>query len=442
MSRSRLPVVTVVGRPNVGKSTLFNRLVSRGDAVVDDRPGVTRDRREGEATWTGTAFSVVDTGGLVPGTRDAMEGAVLVQGREALGASDLIVFLVDAREGITAVDREIAEALRERADRILLVANKVEGPKQRELAMEAAELGFGTPLTISAEHGDGVGDLLDVILERLPRRSPETVPEDAVRVTLVGRPNVGKSSLANRLLGEERLIVHEEPGTTRDAVDVSFRYDGTAFVLVDTAGLRRRSHVEKGVEFYSTLRTRRSLERSDVALLVLDATQPTTAQDLRIAGEILDAGKSVILLVNKWDLLDKVTGTSDAFTRLLRDKFPALSGSPILYVSALTGQRVHKIPETARRLWEERRRRIPTSRLNEVLKEATERLHPPMKTGTKPLKLYYVTQTGSEPPVFTVFVNEPKAAAPSYRRYLWNFFRESLDLEATPVRMFFRARRK
>ncbi len=441
MRRQRLPLVAVVGRPNVGKSTLFNRIVGGAEAVVDDLPGVTRDRREAESSWNAVPFRLMDTGGLVPDTRDAMEAAIREQAGMALGEAALILFLIDAREGVTALDREIAAELRPHAEKVLLVANKVEAPKQELAAAEGAELGFGTPLMLSGQHGRGVGDLLDAVVERLPRRDPQEEDGDVIHVTLVGRPNVGKSSLANRLLGESRLIVHHEAGTTRDAVDVPFRYDGSEFLLVDTAGLRRRSHVAKGVEYYSAVRTRRSLERSDVALLVIDAIDPITAQDARIASMILDLGKSAVILFNKWDLVDKDTHTTGTFMKLVREKFPLMAESPVLFVSAVTGQRVSRIPPLVRELYEERRRRITTSVLNDLLKEATDRLQPPMRKNGKPLKLYYMTQTADSPPTFAVFVNEPEEIPAAYRSYLRNLFRERLEFRAAPLRLDFRARR-
>ena len=438
---SRTPLVALVGRPNVGKSTLYNRIVPDGDAVVHDMPGVTRDRREGDALWNGVAFRVMDTGGLVPRTKDVMESAILMQGDAAVQEADLILFIVDARDGVTSLDREIADTLRSRVGKVLLVANKVEGEAQEVDALEANALGLGEPAMVSAQHSRGVGDMLDQLVEMLPRKTEEVDPEEAVRLTFIGKPNVGKSSLANRLLGEDRFIVHDEAGTTRDAVDVTFRYDGTKFVLVDTAGLRRRSHVETGVEFYSTVRTKRSLRSADVALLVLDVSQDISAQDARIAGSISVVGKSMIILLNKWDLISKTTGTAEAYERMVRDKFPLLKGVPILLVSAETGQRVHRIPEVARELWRKRHMKVPTNHLNNLLKEATAKLHPPLRAGAKPLKLYYMTQVGQEPPAFTIFVNDPRSSTAPYRRYLVNFFKEALDLEDTPMRLELRSRR-
>lgn len=442
MRRQRLPMVAVVGRPNVGKSTFFNRVVGRAEAVVDDVPGVTRDRREGEASWNGVSFRLMDTGGLVPDTHDSMEAAILAQARLALDDADLILFLLDAREGLTAVDRAIADDLRPHSGKVLVVANKVESTKQELDAVEMAELGLGNPQLLSAQHGRGVGDLLDAIVKRLPRRNPQEDEVEAIHVALVGRPNVGKSSLANRLLGEPRLIVHPVAGTTRDAVDVPFRYDGVEYLLVDTAGLRRRSHVATGVEYYSALRTRKSLDRCDVALLVLDATEPITSQDARIASMIVDEGKSAIIIHNKWDLVEKDTSTTGSVVLDLREKLTLLANAPILFVSALTGQRVSRIPPLLKELYDERKRRVATSVLNQILEEATGRLQPPMRKNGKPLKLYYVTQVADSPPMLALFTNAPDEIPAAYKSYLRNIFRDRLELRATPLRLDFRARRR
>jgi len=440
VSRRRLPLVAVVGRPNVGKSTFFNRVIGGATAVVDDLPGVTRDRREAETIWNGVPFLLVDTGGLVPGTKDSMEDAIRVQVEVALETSALILFLIDAREGLTELDRDIAEHLRPHVDRVMLIANKVEGPEQETLALEGAELGFGSPRTISGQHGREVGDLLDAIVAQLPKRATDETDE-AIRFTLVGKPNVGKSSLANRLLGEPRLIVHPEAGTTRDAIDVPFRYDGTDLVLIDTAGLRRRSHVTTGIEYYSALRTQKSLERSDVVLLVLDATETLSHQDARIAHTILEHGKSFVFLVNKWDLVEKDTHTTAAFTKRLYEELPLQGEPPVLFVSALTGLRVQRIPALVRELYEERHRRISTHDLNDLLEETLNGLQPPVKKDGKPLKLFYVTQTGEGPPTFSVFTNAPRDVPASYESYLRNRFRDRLGFRGTPIRIVFRARR-
>ena len=441
MNRRKLPQVAVMGRPNVGKSTFFNRVVGGANAVVDDVPGVTRDRREAETSWSGVPFVLVDTGGLVPGTRDSMEAAILEQVEIALASSDLILFLTDVREGVTALDRDIARRLRSDAERVILVANKVEGPAQEVLAAEMTELGFGNPWTLSGQHGRQVGDLLDEVVGRIPRRAPGEDGQEAICFTLVGHPNVGKSSLANRLLGEPRLIVHPEAGTTRDAIDVPFRYDGTDFVLVDTAGLRRRSHVARGIEYYSTLRTRKSLERSDVALLVLDASDLLTGQDARIALMIQEAGKSMVFLVNKWDLIEKNSGSTAEFTRRVREELPVQVEVPVLFVSALTGMRVQKIPPLVRELYQERHRRVPTHELNEILEAALKAVQPPVRKDGKPLRLYYVTQTGEAPPTFAIFTNTPRAVPAAYESYLRNIFRDRLGIRGSPIRLMFRARR-
>ena len=433
-------MVAVVGRPNVGKSTFFNRVIGGSTAVVDDVPGVTRDRRESEASWNGAPFLLVDTGGLVPGTKDSMEDAIRQQVEIALETSELILFLIDAREGLTELDRDIAERLRPQANRVLLVANKVEGPEQETAALEGAELGFGSPITISGQHGRQVGDLLDEIVARIPKRTATDAGEGVIRFTLVGRPNVGKSSLANRLLGEPRLIVHPEAGTTRDAIDVPFRFDSNDFVLIDTAGLRRRSHVTTGIEYYSTLRTQKSLERSDVVLLVLDATQPVTQQDARIAHMILEAGKSFVFLANKWDLVEKDNHTTVEFTKRVYEELPLQGEPPILFVSALTGLRVQRIPGLVRELYEERHRHISTHELNDLLQETLDGRQPPVKKDGKPLRLFYVTQTGEAPPTFAVFTNAPREVPAFYEGYLRNRFRDRLGFRGTPIRIVFRAR--
>jgi GTP-binding protein len=435
-------MVAVVGRPNVGKSTFFNRVVRRAVAVVDDLPGVTRDRREAEASWTEVPFRLVDTGGLVPATIDSMEAAVREQTRFAVAEADVILLLIDVREGLTALDREIAEELRSSAKRVLVVANKAEGPEWDVAAVEAAELGLGEPYAVSAEHGRRVGDLLDAVVERLPQRGAPREEKPTFSFTLVGRPNVGKSSLANRLLGEPRLIVHPQAGTTRDAIDVAFRYDGEEFALVDTAGLRRRSHVATGVEYYSTLRTRRSLERCDVGVLVLDGTEPLTGQDARIATLVLEAGKPCLLLFNKWDLVDKETGTTERMTRDLREEYPLMADSPVLFVSALTGLRVSRIPDLVRELALETRRRIATSELNRILEEVTESVPPPVRKNGKPFRFYYVTQTGEAPPTFVVFSNDGTGIPAAYRSYLRNAFRAQLGIRSAPIRLEFRTRER
>ena len=439
--RRQLPQVVIVGRPNVGKSTFFNRVVGRSEAVVDDMPGVTRDRRQAEASWNGVSFFLVDTGGLVPGTEDVMEASILTQAQAALDGADLILFLLDVRDGLTAMDQDIAQKLRPHAANVVLVANKAESENLEIAAAEMSSLGFGTPWTLSGQHGRGVGDLLDEIVRRLPAPDPEQAIGELIHVALIGRPNVGKSSLANRLLGEARLIVNPIAGTTRDAVDVQFRFDGTDFVLVDTAGLRRRTHVTEGVEYYSTVRTKRSIDRSDVVLLVLDASEPVSAQDARIASMVEEAGKSVVILYNKWDLVEKDTRTSDTRDKELREKFDRLRDVPVIFVSAETGLRVSRIPHVVREAYLERKVRYPTSRLNDYLAQAIERKQPPMRSNGKPIKLYYMTQVSDSPPLLAIFSNYPDEIPASYQNFLKNRFREQLGLKATPLRLVFRPRR-
>ena len=438
---TKLPIVSLIGRPNVGKSTFFNRLVGGKRAVVHDLPGVTRDRHEATANWRDVPFTIVDTGGLIPGAKSGMTAAVRKQTERALTETDLILFVVDGIEGVTALDEEIAEAIRRSGKPALLVVNKVETDRSETAAYEFAALGMGEVHAVSSEHGRGVGDLLDAILERIPNTKVET-ETDVVALALVGRPNVGKSSLVNRLLGSERMIVHDEPGTTRDAIDSHFTYDGTRFRLIDTAGLRKRSRVDDGVEYFSSVRTQRSIERCHVAGIVIDATEPIGHQDAHIASLAHEAGKASLLIFNKWDLVEKETRTADEQAKEAHRRLPHIDYAPILFVSARTGLRVAKIPGVARDLARESRREISTAELNEALEEMQARLQPPgSKKVGKPPRIYYGTQTGTAPIKFTLFVNNPQAFAPHYRRYLINSLREHFGFKGSPVFLSYRARR-
>ncbi len=440
MTRAILPLVAVVGRPNVGKSTFFNRVVGGAQAVVDDLPGVTRDRREAQASWVEVPFRFMDTGGLVPGTDDEIEAAILTQAQHAVDEAALILFMVDAREGLTEIDREIAVQLRRHSDKVLLVANKTEGRAQEEAAVEATELGFGMPLFLSGQHGQGVGEVLDAIVNRIPRLNEGDVDPDTIHITLVGRPNVGKSSITNRLLGEERVIVHHEAGTTRDAIDVQFRYDNRDYVLVDTAGLRRRTHIEEGVEYYASVRTARSIQRCDIAFLVLDSTEVFSAQDARIASMIHDAGKSIVFVFNKWDLVERETGLTEKLSRALRDKLPTLATAPVVFVSAVTGLRVSRLPAIAREMHDERVTRVSTSRLNAILEDAMRKLQPPISKKGRPVKLFYAAQAGNSPPTFLIFANRPGDLTASYKAFLVNTFRNRLGFRSTPIRLIYKVR--
>lgn len=438
---TRLPIVSLVGRPNVGKSTMFNRIVGGQRAVVHDQPGVTRDRHEAATRWREIPFTLVDTGGLVPDAKTGMTAKIRKQTEVSLAEADLILFMVDGIEGPTPLDRDIAAAIRATGQPVLLVVNKVETDIVENQAHEFAALGLGPVWPVSASHGRNIGDLLDAVLDRIPTGKVKTQGE-LVNLAIIGKPNVGKSSLVNRLLGEERMIVHDEPGTTRDSIDSEFTYDGTRIRLVDTAGLRKRSRIDDGVEYYSSVRTQRALERCDVAAIVIDSATTIGHQDAHIASLAHEAGKGIILLFNKWDLVEKETKTANEQSKEARRRLPHVRYAPILYLSALTGLRVSKIPAMARELARERRREIPTAELNRVLESLEQRYQPPASRRVgKPPRVYYGTQTGTAPPVFTLFVNDPKAFATSYRRYLINALRDSLGYTGTSIGVRYKARR-
>ncbi len=455
------PYVAIVGRPNVGKSTLFNRLVGRRHAVVSDLPGTTRDRLIGETEWEGRSFYVVDTGGIevLPPTVEAgrrptpqqpllEDSAAFIplirnQAEQAIEEADLILFLTDAADGLTGADREVADLLRQSRKPVLLVVNKVDNERREQEALEFYELGFDELHTISAIHGSGVGDLLDRVVELLPAEvAEEQEDETAAHIAIVGRPNVGKSSLLNRLIGEERAIVSPVAGTTRDAVDTALTWEGERIVLIDTAGIRRRGKIAPGVEKYSVLRTLKALERADVALLLIDATEGVTAQDTHIAGQILEAGVSAVVLINKWDAVPpekKATGL--AFEAEVREALKFLPYVPVLFISALTGLHVNKVIPTALEVVQARYQRIPTGPLNDLLRTAMAEHSPPTRHG-KRLKLYYATQAGVAPPTFVLFVNDPGLIHFSYRRYLENRIRDLYPFPGTPIRLLFRGHDK
>jgi len=451
------PLVAIVGRPNVGKSTLFNRLAGELLAVVDDTPGTTRDRLVAEAEWNGVTFDIVDTGGIEPLPRRAKDEDPLAvgsaqfipqiraQAEMAIAEADAVILMTESAPGVTAADREVAQILRrfqvKRDDGtmrppVLLVVNKAENILRREEAVEFYELGMGDPIPISAKHGIGTGDLLDALVAALPP-STEAEAAEAVKVAIVGRPNVGKSSLLNRLLGEERAIVSPIPGTTRDALDTPMTYDGVPVILIDTAGIRRRGHIEAGVEHWSVLRALKAIARADVALLVVDATEPFTAQDAHVAGFILDEMKSVVVVVNKWDAIEKDTYTIESYTEKLRAELHFLDYVPVLFVSAKTGQRCPQILPTALRVHEERLVRIPTSALNRIVREAVA-ANPPKSKSVRQLKITYAAQVRTAPPTFLFHVNDPGLVHFSYKRYLENRLRAEYGFLGTPLRLSFR----
>jgi GTP-binding protein len=453
------PVVALVGRPNVGKSTLFNRLAEERLAVVDDVPGTTRDRLVCEAEWTGWTFDIVDTGGIDPshvgpgrsqqplsiGSADFIE-QIRTQAEIAIREADAVLFLTDADAGVTPADYEVAQILRryqkevdgQLVPPVLLVVNKCENETRRIAALQFYELGLGEPHAISALHGIGTGDLLDALVATFGERGEES-EDDAVKIAIVGKPNVGKSSLLNRLLGEERAIVSPIAGTTRDAIDTHMTYNDIPVTLIDTAGIRRRGRIDAGVEKYSVLRSLQAIERASVVLLVLDATVGLSAQDAHIAGFILDAWKSAVVVVNKWDAVVKDTYTMHEYTNKIRQELNFMDYVPVLFISAQTGQRVEQVLPMALKVEEERLVRMPTSKINQIL-HAAQDLHAPSRTGQQ-LKIYYATQVRSSPPTFLVYVNEPKLAHFTYLRFLENRIRQEYPFTGTPIRLVLRPRR-
>ena len=454
------PIVALVGRPNVGKSTLFNRLAEERLAVVDEVPGTTRDRLIAEAEWSGKIFDIVDTGGIDPtqtgpgkadqplsvGSADFIK-EIRIQAEIAIREADVVVFVTDALNGVTPADEEIAIILRkyQRGNGgklrppVLLAVNKADNKARRELALQFYELGMGEPLPISALHGTGIGDLLDEIIQHFPALEEQELDE-SVKIAIVGKPNVGKSSLLNKLIGQERAIVSPIPGTTRDAIDTHLVYEGVPVTLIDTAGIRRRGRIEPGVEKYSVLRSMRAIERADVALLMIDATSGVTAQDTHIAGYILESWKSCVVVVNKWDAIEKDTYTMLEYTDHIRDALRFLDYVPVLYISAKTGQRVNQVLPIALQVQEERLVRLLTSQLNRVLQKAQDQ-HPAPSFRGRQLKFYYATQVRTDPPTFLLYVNDPKLAHFSYLRYLENRLRESYPYLGTPIRLLLRPRR-
>ena len=438
---STKPLVAIVGRPNVGKSMLFNRLVGRRVAIVEDTPGVTRDRIYGDAEWLQYAFTLIDTGGIEPDNPDQIAVQMRRQAELAIETADVIVFLVDGREGMTAADQEVASLLRKSRKPVVLAVNKVDAQKFEDAAYEFYALGLGDPVTVSAAQGLGLGDLLDEVVRDFPA-APEQAEERRINIAVVGKPNVGKSSLVNALLGEERTIVSDVPGTTRDSVDTPFQQGDRLYTLVDTAGIRRKRSIEdESIERYSVIRSLAAVRRADVVLIVCDASQGLSEQDVRIAGYAHEEGKPSVLLVNKWDLVEKDAYTIETFKKDILVDLAFMSYVPMLFLSAKTGQRVNRVLQLADEVYEQSCRRIPTGTLNDIVGEAVMANEPPSDKGRR-LKLYYATQAATQPPTFVVFVNDEKLVHFSYQRYLENYLRKSFSLEGTPIRLFFRSRRQ
>jgi len=439
---SGAPTVAIIGRPNVGKSTLFNRLIGRRDAIVDAQPGVTRDRHFGAAEWNGRRFWLVDTGGMVLGAEDALNRAIRTQVEMAVAESDVVLFVVDVEAGVHPADAEVASYLRKAGRPVVLVANKADRLPDDVRHLAFYELGLGgDPFPVSAAIGTSSGDLLDRIVALLPAVAPAD-EENAIRVAVVGRPNVGKSSLVNRLLGTERLVVTDEPGTTRDAIDTPLRWNDRTFVFVDTAGLRKRSKVADDIEFYSTLRTSRAMERAEVCVLVVDAKDGMHVQDLKIANDAWERGTALIVAVNKWDLIEeKDSNTAVRGERELVDRAPFLAFIPFLYVSAKTGQRVPRLLDLIQEVAEERQKRVPTAEVNRVLEKLVDRQQPPQPVGES-VRLLYASQIGTAPPRFAIVSNRPEAIPESYARYLVNGFRDAWQFTGSPVNLKLRRKRE
>ncbi|MGE0354767.1 MAG: ribosome biogenesis GTPase Der [Gemmatimonadales bacterium] len=433
------PTVAIIGRPNVGKSTLFNRILGGRKAIVSDQPGTTRDRHFGDAEWGGRSFWLVDTGGLIPGSQESIDKAIRSQVEIAVAEADLVVLVVDALEGISPADREIAAQLRKTGRPVLLAVNKADDLPAGTSHLQFYELGLGDPVPVSAQIGKASGDLLDSIVTHLPVEAPPP-EEPVINVAVVGRPNAGKSSLVNRLLGQERHVVEEKAGTTRDAIDSPLRYHEKTLNFIDTAGLRRRSKVEDDIEFYSTLRTRRAIERAEVCILVVDAAIGMHVQDLRIATEAWDNGCGLIIAVNKWDLIpEKDANTASRGQEELIEKAPFLRYVPFVYLSALSGQRVRKVLDLILEVAEARERRVATAEVNRVLEDLTQRAAPPQKPGEE-VKLLYASQIGTAPPVIAIVTNRPHDVPEAYQRYLVNGFRAAWQFTGAPLRLKFTSR--
>lgn len=429
-------LIAIVGRPNVGKSTLFNRIIGSREAIVHGLPGVTRDRNYAVAEWIGKSFTLIDTGGYLPSSSNIIEQAMREQATVAVEEADAIIFLVDAIEGLTPLDEEIAAILRKTNKKLYLVVNKVDGEQRETDIVQFFRLGLGEPISLSSYFGRKVGDFLDLITEDIPRKS-ESLSDHRLKLAIIGKPNVGKSSLVNALTGEERSIVTEFPGTTRDSVDTVLRYHGEEILLVDTAGLRRRSRIKESVEFFSTLRTIKSIERCDVAVVLVDAIQGLDKQDLRIVENIAERKRPMLLTVNKWDLVEKNEKTALQFEQAMKAMLRRFKFVPIIFISAKTKQRIVKIIEVAKTVFAEAQKRVPTSRLNEVLLDEIKQ-KPPSSTSGKEIKVKYITQVRRTPPAFTFFVNDPKLVPDSYKHYLENTIRKHFQFTGVPLTIYFR----
>ncbi|MER2150789.1 MAG: ribosome biogenesis GTPase Der [Candidatus Limivicinus sp.] len=432
------PLIAIVGRPNVGKSMLFNKLIGQRLSIVEDTPGVTRDRLYAPCEWRGRSFDIVDTGGIEPSTDSEILLFMREQAQIAIDAADVIVLVTDIRTGVTAADEEVATMLQRSHKPVVLAVNKADSTGLTDPALyEFYSLGLGDPIAVSAIHGHGTGDLLDACMEYFPPEDEDEDEDDVIRVAVIGKPNVGKSSLVNRILGEKRVIVSDVAGTTRDAVDTPFENESGRYIFIDTAGIRRKSKVEERVEKFSVMRAQLAIERADVCLILIDGRDGVTEQDTKIAGLAHEAGKASIIVVNKWDLVEKETGTLEKMRKEIQRDLGFMSYAPIVFISALTGQRTDKLFEMINRVNEQTSMRIPTGQLNNVLADAQMRVQPPTDKGRR-LKIYYMTQTGIRPPCFVIFCNSRELFHFSYQRYIENQIRSVFGLEGTPVNLIIR----
>lgn len=435
------PIVAVVGRPNVGKSTFFNRIAGRRISIVEDTPGVTRDRIYADCEWLTHTFTMIDTGGIEPDNGDVIMSKMREQAQVAIDTADVIVFMLDGRIEYTPADEEIANILRRSKKPVILAINKVDNSNLPDHFYDYYNLGIGTPIAISSINALNLGDLLDEIVAFFPEPSEVEEDDDTIKVAVIGKPNAGKSSIINKILGEDRVIVSEIAGTTRDAIDTPFEFNGDKFVFIDTAGIRRKSRVDENIEKYSVLRTLTAIERCDVCLIMIDATEGVTEQDTKVAGYAHEAGKAVIIVVNKWDLIEKDNNTFKEYEKMVRNDLAYMTYAPIIFVSALTGQRVFNLLDKIKHISNEHSKRIPTGLLNDVVNEAIMLNQPPSDKGVR-LKIFYVTQASVKPPTFIIFVNKKDLAHFSYVRYIENNIRRNFDFVGTPIRFIVRERDK
>lgn len=432
------PIVAIVGKPNVGKSTLFNYIVGTRISIVEDTPGVTRDRVYAQANWRGREFTLIDTGGIEPDSEDVILSQMRKQANLAIEMADVIVFLTDIQQGVTATDEEIAIMLKKSKKPIVLVCNKSDSYGKTDTAVyEFYNLGLGDPYAISATNAKGIGDMLDAIYENFPPQEEQQIEGEVIKVAIIGKPNVGKSSLINKIVGDNRVIVSDIAGTTRDAIDTEFENEHGKYVLIDTAGVRKKSKVNENIERYSVMRSLLAIERADVCLMMIDANEGVTDQDAKIAGEAHEAGKGIILVVNKWDVYEKETGTLEKYEKEVYQKLSYLSYAPILFISAKTGQRVDKLFDMINMVANQNAMRISTAMLNQVINEAIAIRQPPSDKGRR-LKILYITQASTKPPTFVIFVNSKKLFHFSYERYLVNQIRKEFGMQGTPIRVITR----